>query len=123
MSGLGTLLEDAGVGAFVVLLFAAVGFLLALIQLVLARRVDLAPLVVAAVPITLLAGAVGTLRELMRTFSALAMVEPDLKIRLAAAGTAEALAPLVLALVAALVQLLFASVALTVRANAAKPPV
>ncbi len=122
MIDVGSLFEEAGISGLVVVAFAAFGLFLAVVQLALAKVVELGPVVIASVPITLLAGALGALRELSRAFSALAMVEPDLKLRLAAVGTAEALAPLVIALVAGLVQLFFVSVALTVRANVSRRP-
>ena len=122
MMDVGSLFEEAGIAGLVVVACAGVGIVFAVLQLALARRFDLAGLAVGAIPVTLLVGALGTLRQLVLVFGALAMVDPDQKARLAAAGIAEASAPLVIALVAGLVQLFFVSVALTVRANVSGRP-
>lgn len=117
MNQLGYLLEDGGFGSFAVLALFGLGFLLAGLQLVLAKRVDLTAFVVAGPVAMLLAGLVASLVGCIRTFGALAMVEPDLKAAIAAQGFSEALAPTVLALGLCLIACAFVALAVTARAN------
>ncbi|MDY0063027.1 MAG: hypothetical protein RBU45_24690 [Myxococcota bacterium] len=93
MSGFGEFFLQGGFAMYLVTLFGVGGLLLALVQLLVARRLNLGGSAVAMVALTLVAGGAGTCFGWTRVFAALAMADPEQKLLLAAAGFSEGLVP------------------------------
>ncbi len=106
-----------GLFMYLVLLAGILGVVVSVLQLVLARKIDLVPLIVGFVLITLIMGGLGSALGITTAFSAVSAVDPSMKAAMLAAGISEALSTTTLGLLMALLQTILGAIAATVHRN------
>ena len=106
-----------GLFMYLVLLAGILGVVVSVLQLVLARKIDLVPLIVGFVLITLIMGGLGSALGITTAFSAVSAADPSMKAAMLAAGISEALNTTTLGLLMALLQTILGAIAATVRRN------
>lgn len=88
------------------------------VQLVRAKRTNLIPFIVGGIAVQLLVGGLAAIWGISMSFGAIAMVEPSMQAALMAAGIAESLNNLSLAIVLAIVETIIGSISAFRRVNA-----
>jgi hypothetical protein len=90
----------------------------AIVQIALRARKNLMPFIVGGIALQLLIGGLGATLGIERSFGAIAMADPSMKAALLAAGIAESLNNVTLAIALAIVETILAAVAGFRHANA-----
>ncbi len=114
------MLREGGFFAWLSLASAFVGVVLAVLQLVVAKRFDLVPMVVGGVGATVLLGSLAFVSGIRTGAGAAGGADPASAAYLMAVGVSEALNGAMLAFLGAIVQSMVASVAVLVRRVAAR---
>jgi len=114
---MGQFFAEGGVFMYIVLLFGLAGLAVGVVQLALARKVDLVPLIVGLVVITIIVGTLGSSVGMIQAFSAVAYADPSQKAAMLAAGISIALNTTTFGLMMAVLQTLLGAIAATVRRN------
>ena len=116
------MLREGGFFAWLSLASAFVGVVLAVLQLVVAKRFDLVPMVVGGVVATVLIGCLAFVSGIRMGAGGAGGADASSAAMLMAVGLSEALNGASIAFLAALVQTMLASVAVLVRRAAARTP-
>ncbi len=100
-----------------IMLFGLAGLATPVMQVILARRVNLSGILVGGPTVTLLFGLMGTGMGLIKTLDAVVAADADMKTMLMVMGAAVSLNAVVLALFFVTLHALLGGIALTLRAN------
>ena len=115
---MGHFFAEGGVFMYIVLLFGFAGLAVSVVQLALARSIDMVPLIVGMVVLTIIVGMLGSALGMTQAFSAVASASPEYKSMMLAQGISIALNTTTLALLMAALQTLLGAIAATLRRNA-----
>ena len=118
--GFGGFLTQGGPSMYVIVLAAVIGFVIVLLQFILAKRTVLWPLLAASITGTLLMGVGGTVFGMIEAYGALDQAAPDQRMAYIARGISMALHNAWLAIALAGILCFFGSIAVTVSVNRRK---